>query len=324
MIANDLNSQLRREMYTEMVLVRKFEEKLIALAREKARVVGMQILAYGQEAVAVGVVKALNPNDVVVSNHRSHGHLLAKGADPSLLMAEIMGKATGVNKGKAGTLHLAVPEVHAILTSTIVGASPPLGVGSAFAQQYRNLPDITVVFFGDGAAAEGSVHEAMNLASLWKLPVLFVCENNCWAGAQCLMEHSCVEDIVRRADAYGMRGIAVDGNDVEAVYESALNMAAHCRGGKGPALIEARTYRMRGHGEHDPCHYMDQSELQKWGERCPIKILRTRLENEGIMTDKEFDAIETEQTAIIEEAVKFGDDSPFPRAEDALKDLWIE
>jgi pyruvate dehydrogenase E1 component alpha subunit len=324
MPADFLTSQVRREMYTKMVLIRKFEEKLIALAREKARVVGMQILAYGQEAVAVGVVKALNPDDVVVSNHRSHGHLLAKGADPKLLMAEIMGKATGVNKGKAGTLHLAVPEVNAILTSTIVGASPPLGVGSAFAQQYRNLPYITVVFFGDGAAAEGSVHEAMNLASLWKLPVLFVCENNCWAGAQCLMEHSCVEDIVRRADAYAMPGTAVDGNDVEAVYESARDMAAHCRSGKGPALIEARTYRMRGHGEHDPCYYMDQSEIQQWTERCPIKSFRNRLESDGVFTDEDFVSIDARQAAVVESAVKFGDDSPFPQAEDALRDLWIE
>jgi acetoin:2,6-dichlorophenolindophenol oxidoreductase subunit alpha len=323
MIVDGLTSQLRREMYTEMVLIRKFEEKLIALAREKERVVGMQILAYGQEAVAVGIVKALNKNDVIISNHRSHGHLLAKGADPKFLMAEIMCKTTGVNKGKAGTLHLAVPEVNAIMTSTVVGASPPLGVGSAFAQQYRNLPDITVVFFGDGAAAEGSVHEAMNLAALWKLPVLFVCENNCWAGAQCLMEHSCVEDIVRRADAYGMPGKAVDGNDVDAVFESARNMAAHCREGKGPAFIEACTYRMRGHGEHDPCHYMDPMELEKWAIKCPVKIFKNRLAAEGVLTSSDFAVIDADQAAIVEEAVKFGDDSPFPSAEDALSDLWI-
>jgi acetoin:2,6-dichlorophenolindophenol oxidoreductase subunit alpha len=323
MIADGLVSQLRREMYTTMVLIRKFEEKLIALAREKERVVGMQILAYGQEAVAVGIVKALNKNDVIISNHRSHGHLLAKGADPKLLMAEIMGKATGVNKGKAGTLHLAVPEVNAIMTSTVVGASPPLGIGSAFAQQYRNLSDITVVFFGDGAAAEGSVHEAMNLAALWKLPVLFVCENNCWAGAQCLMEHSCVEDIVRRADAYGMPGKAVDGNDVDAVFESARNMAAYCREGKGPAFIEACTYRMRGHGEHDPCHYMDPAEIEKWAIKCPVNIFKNRLAADSVLTASDFAVIDADQAAIVEEAVIFGDDSPFPLAEDALSDLWI-
>jgi acetoin:2,6-dichlorophenolindophenol oxidoreductase subunit alpha len=324
MQVDGLTSQIRREMYIDMVLIRKFEERLIALAREKARVVGMQILAYGQEAVAVGIMKGLAPNDVIISNHRSHGHLLAKGADPKLLMAEIMGKATGVNKGKAGTLHLAVPEVNALMTSTIVGASPLLGIGAAFAQQYRNLSDITVVFFGDGAAAEGSVHEAMNLAALWKLPVLFVCENNCWAGAQCLIEHSCVENIVRRADAYDMPGKAVDGNDVEAVFQLTRIFADHCREGKGPALIEALTYRMRGHGEHDPCHYMDQSEIQKWAERCPVQCFRNRLEEEGVLKTDDFLGIDSEQAAVVEAAVKFGDDSPFPLAEDAFKDLWIE
>jgi len=146
---------LKKAMYEEMVLIRRFEEKLIELSQEKGKLVGMQILAYGQEAVSVGIVKALEPDDVIVSNHRSHGHLLAKGANPKYLMAEIMGKATGVNKGKSGTLHMAVPEVNALMTTTIVGGGPPLAVGAAFAQQYRGTSNITVVFFGDGAAAEG-------------------------------------------------------------------------------------------------------------------------------------------------------------------------
>jgi acetoin:2,6-dichlorophenolindophenol oxidoreductase subunit alpha len=314
---------LMLKMYGDMVLIRQFEDKLVELAKETGRVVGMQILANGQEAVAAGIVNALDPDDVIVTNHRSHGHLLAKGADPKQLMAEIMGKATGVNKGKAGTLHLAVPEVNAIMTSTIVGASPPLGVGAAFAQQYLGLPLITTVFFGDGAAAEGSVHEAMNLASLWKLPVLFVCENNCWAGAQHLREHSCVEEIVRRADAYGMPGRSVDGNDVEAVYLAAFDLATHCRSGKGPAFLEAKTYRMRGHGEHDPCHYMDPVELTQWEGLCPLKIGRQRLEKHGVSTD-EREGVEKKAAIVVEEAVRFGDQSPYPQPEEALEDLWVE
>ncbi|MBN2032847.1 MAG: thiamine pyrophosphate-dependent dehydrogenase E1 component subunit alpha [Deltaproteobacteria bacterium] len=319
-----LNPELRRELYTKMVLIRKFEEKLIDLAREQARVIGMQILSVGQEAVAAGVVKALEPDDVIVSNHRSHGHLLAKGADPKQLMAEIMGKAGGVNKGKAGTLHLCVPEINAIMTSTVVGASPPLGVGAAFAQQYRRLPHITAVFFGDGAAAEGSVHEAMNLAALWKLPVLFVCENNAWAGAQCLKDHSCVEQIVKRAAGYDMPGEAVDGNDAEAVYRLSVKMVGHCRSGKGPALIEAVTYRMRGHGEHDHGHYMDKTVLAQWTERCPVRRLRERLAGEGILTAARCDSIDAETVALVESAVAFGDASPFPEPEAALEDLWIQ
>ncbi len=319
-----LSPSRRISMYEKMVLIRKFEECIIRLCREEGKVSGMQILAVGQEAVAVGVVEALEPADVLVSNHRSHGHLLARGAAPDTLMAEIMAKATGVNKGKAGTLHLTVPEVNAILTSTVVGAGPPLAVGAAFAQQYRQESHITVVFFGDGAAAEGSVHEAMNLAALWKLPVLFVCENNSWAGAQKLSHHSSVETIAQRASAYGMPGESVDGNDVESVYGLVRAMVSRCRGGEGPALIEAKTYRMRGHGERDRQLYVDKRELEYWSGRCPVKRYRKVLESEGLVSEQELDRIERETAAVVERAVQFGERSPYPAAEDALSDLWID
>jgi TPP-dependent pyruvate/acetoin dehydrogenase alpha subunit len=309
-------------MYEKMLLIRRFEERITDLAQEGGRVLGMQILATGQEAVAVGIVEALQPDDVIVSNHRSHGHLLAKGADPGPLMAEIMGKATGVSKGKSGTLHMAVPEVKALMTSTIVGAGPPLAVGAAFAQQYCGKSEITVVFFGDGAAAEGSVHEAMNLAALWKLPLLFVCENNCWAGAQSLAQHCSVGEIAGRSQGYGMPGHLVDGNDVEQVYHLAVSMAAHCRSGAGPALIEAKTYRMRGHGEHDRQHYVDRQELEAWAKRCPVKCLREKLLKESLATEDELLAIEQQGHARVDAAVAFGDASPFPLAEEALQDVW--
>lgn len=309
-------------MYEKMLLIRRFEERITDLAQEGGRVLGMQILATGQEAVAVGIVEALQPDDVIVSNHRSHGHLLAKGADPGALMAEIMGKATGVSKGKSGTLHMAVPEVNALMTSTVVGAGPPLAVGAAFAQQYRGNPEITVVFFGDGAAAEGSVHEAMNLAALWKLPLLFVCENNCWAGAQSLAQHCSVGEIAGRSQGYGMPGHLVDGNDVEQVYNLAVSMAAHCRSGAGPALIEAKTYRMRGHGEHDRQHYVDRQELEAWAKRCPVRCLREKLLKESLATEDELLAIEQQGQARVDAAVAFGDASPFPLAEEALQDVW--
>lgn len=311
-------------MYRKMVLIRKFEERIIDLGRKEGTVVGMQILAVGQEAVAVGVVDSLDPGDVLVSNHRSHGHLLARGADPDALMAEIMAKSTGVNKGKAGTLHLTVPEIHAILTSTVVGAGPPLAVGAAFAQQYRGEPTITVAFFGDGAAAEGSVHEAMNLAALWKLPVLFVCENNSWAGAQSVACHSSVEDLACRAAAYGMPGEPVDGNDVAEVHRLAAELASRCRGGGGPALIEAKTYRMRGHGEYDHQHYVDKRELELWSRRCPIRRQREKLLGEKIVSEEELERIEREASARVEKAVGFAEQSDYPSAEEALEDLWVE
>ncbi len=322
-MSKELNLQTRMKLFQDMAMIRKFEEKIAELARERGRVVGMQILALGQEAVAAGVVEAMQPEDVLISNHRSHGHLLAKGTDPGKLMAEIMGKSGGLNKGKAGTLHLADPEVNAILTSTIVGASPLLGMGTAFAQQYNGARDITVVFFGDGASAEGSVHEAMNMASLWSLPVLFVCENNCWAGAQKLNEHSCLQDISKRAAGYDMPGMSVNGNDVEAVFEASLEFIGHCRAGKGPALLEARTYRMRGHGEHDPGLYMDKMELEHWSEHCPLEMYRKKLVGGNRASSDELDALEKKCQELVEQAVRYGDESSYPPAEDALKDLWV-
>ena len=323
MDSHQLSVSLKKTMYEKMVLIRTFEEKLVELSQQKKRLPGMQILANGQEAAAVGIIEALRPDDVIVTNHRSHGHLLAKGAEPRYLMAEIMGKATGVNRGKSGTLHMAVPEVNALMTTTVVGAGAPLAVGAAFAQQYRNESNVTVVFFGDGAAAEGSVHEAMNLAALWKLPLIFVCENNCWAGAQGLYEHCSIGDIARRAVAYGMPGESVDGNDVEKLYTLASKMVARCRDAEGPAVIEAKTYRMRGHGEHDHQHYVDKKELQRWSQLCPLKRLRDKMLSDSLVTEAELQAIDNEMEARVNDAVKFADESPYPLPEEALEDLWV-
>jgi len=322
MVFQDIDARQGISMYKKMVLIRLFEEKLVELSQIERRLPGMQILANGQEAVAVGIAEALKPDDIIVSNHRNHGHLLARGADPGLLMAEIMGKATGFSKGKSGTLHMAVPEINVLMTSTVVGAGPPTAVGAAFALQYRNEPFITVAFFGDGAAAEGSVHEAMNLAALWKLPLLFVCENNCWAGAQRIGQHSSIGDLADRAKAYGMPGLVVDGNDVEEVYVCARRMASQCRNGKGPVLIEAKTYRMRGHGENDHQHYVDKKELEKWSGLCPIKRQREKLLDRGFISEPELDAIEKEMGERVRAALAFGDDSPYPTDAEALDDVW--
>jgi acetoin:2,6-dichlorophenolindophenol oxidoreductase subunit alpha len=324
MTENQMAPDFRIHLYASMILTRKFEEKITALSQEPNRMPGMQILATGQEAVATGIVSALEPADVIVSNHRSHGHLLARGADLNSLMAEIMAKAAGVNGGKAGTLHLAVPEVNALMTSTVVGAGPPLALGAAFAQQYRSARDITVVFFGDGAAAEGSVHEAMNLAGVWKLPLLFVCENNCWAGAQRPEAHCATRNISQRARGYDMPGRSVDGNDVEAVYRLGAEMAAHCRSGWGPAFIEAHTYRMRGHGEQDHQHYVDPGELEIWAARCPIRCYREKLRDEGVLDDARILAIDRDAEMRVAAAVAFADASSYPGAESALTDVFVQ
>ena len=313
----------KTDLYRTMVLIRVFEERIARLAAEGERVPGMQILANGQEAVAAGVVAAMREEDVCITNHRSHGHLLAKGADPGKLMAELMGRVDGVNRGKSGTLHLAVPEVNAPMTSTVVGAGPPLAVGAAFAQKYRGEDTLTVVFFGDGAAAEGSVHEAMNLAGVWKLPLLFVCENNCWAGAQAFAEHCSAGKIAHRAEGYGMEGRFVDGNDVEAVHDAAAELMAGIRGGGGPALLEVLTYRMRGHGERDRQHYVDPEELAGWAELCPVRCYGERLVQEGVLRQGERTAIRDEMEGRVEGAVTFAAMSPWPEPEEAMDDVWV-
>ncbi len=312
------------EMLRSMLLSRRFEEELTELCRIQGKIPGMMILCTGQEAVGSGVCAALAPEDVIISNHRSHNHLLAKGADPRALMAEIYGKRTGCNKGKSGTLHLAVPEVNAPCTTTVVGGGLPIAVGVAFAQQYRQEEAVTVCLFGDGAADEGSFHEALNLASLWSLPVIFVCENNLYAGAQRYEEHTKVQDMADRAVAYAMPGEVVDGNDVLAVFEATRRARDRALAGGGPSLIECKTYRCRGHGESDPQHYQPRDEIAAWQEKCPIPRLRDETLGRGLITAEELRKMEAEINAIVEDAVRFAEESPYPAPEEALEDVLVQ
>lgn len=311
------------EMLRTMLLTRKFEEKLTELCKIEGKIPGMMILCTGQEAVASGVCAALSPDDVIVSNHRSHGHLLAKGADPNALMAEIFGKRTGCNKGKSGTLHLAVPEINALCTTTVVGGGLPIAVGTAFAQKYRSEKNATVCFFGDGAADEGSFHEALNLAGLWDLPVIFVCENNVYAGAQRFEEHTRVKNVADRAAAYDMPGAIVDGNDAVAVYSAAAEARERAVLGRGPSLVECKTYRCRGHGESDHQVYQPAEEIARWVERCPIPKLCEVVIASGILSREDLDRLEIELMERVEEAVRYAEESPWPKPEEALDDLCV-
>lgn len=316
-----VSREKKLEMLRSMLLTRRFEETLTELCKVPGKIPGMMILCTGQEAVGSGVCAALQPEDVIISNHRSHSHLLAKGADPKSLMAEIYGKVTGCNKGKSGTLHLAVPEVNAPCTTTVVGGGLPIAVGVAFAQRYRGEKRVTVCLFGDGAADEGSFHEALNLASLWELPVLFVCENNLYAGAQRYEEHTRVRHIADRAAAYEMPGTVVDGNDATAVYLATLQARERALAGQGPTLIECKTYRCRGHGESDPQHYQPRDEIEAWKKRCPIPRLADELLAEGLITVSELEAMRSEVDGIVQDAVRFAEESPYPRPEEALEDV---
>lgn len=316
-----LTAEERREILRLMVLVRTFEDTLSDLVRDGRSVPGMQILSTGQEG-PVAALRALREDDILVTNHRSHAHLLARGADPKGLMAEIMGKATGVNGGKSGTLHLIVPEVNAFMTSTIVGAGPLLAVGAAFAQQYRDEDAITVVIFGDGAASEGSVHEAMNLAAVWQLPLLFICENNHWAGAQRLEVHCAGKSVAARGSGYGMPAETADGNDPDAVYEATARLASGVRNGVGPGLLEVVTYRMHGHGESDPQHYVDASELKTWARRDPIDLYTRRLTEEAVLSASEVEGLRAHALATVEAAVAYATESPEPAPEAGPEGLW--
>ncbi|MDY0039277.1 MAG: thiamine pyrophosphate-dependent dehydrogenase E1 component subunit alpha [Desulforhabdus sp.] len=311
------------EMLRSMILTRRFEDSLVELCKNEGKIPGMMILCTGQEAVGSGVCAALGAEDIIISNHRSHNHLIAKGANPRAVMAEIYGKSTGCNKGKSGTLHLAVPEVNAPCTTTVVGGGLPIAVGVAFSQQYKKERSVTVCFFGDGAADEGSFHESLNLASLWRLPVIFICENNLYAGAQRYEEHTRVEDIADRAIAYAMPGEVVDGNDVTAVYAATQRAKERALTGDGPSLIECKTYRCRGHGESDHQIYQPKDEIAAWQQKCPIPRLSDELLGTGVLTAEELSAMEAELEAVVQDAVRFAEESPYPDPKEALEDVFV-
>jgi pyruvate dehydrogenase E1 component alpha subunit len=311
------------EALRTMLLIRKFEERLEELSKEQGKLNGMMIVCTGQEAVAAGVGACLTQEDVIISNHRSHGHLIAKGAKPDLMMAEIFGKRTGYNKGKSGTLHIAAPEVNALCTTTVVGGGIPISVGTAFAAQYKNKDIVTICFFGNGASDEGSFHEALNLAALWDLPVIFVCENNIYSGAQRHEEHTKVKDIADRAAAYNMPSVIVDGNDVLGVYEATKRAKERCLAGSGPTLIECKTYRWGGHSTTDIQLYQPKEEIEQWKGKCPIQKLKLQLIQENSLTEEGWLKLESNVTEVVNQAVKFAEDSPFPDPAEALEDVYV-
>lgn len=317
-----ISENKKKEMLWTMILSRQFSDVLVDLCQIEGKIPGMMILSTGQEAVGSGVCAALTPDDVIITNHRSHHHLLAKGADPKAVMAEIFCRKTGCNKGKSGTLHLSVPEVNAPCTSTVVGASLPIAVGRAFAQQYRREKAVTVCFFGDGAADEGSFHEALNLAALWRLPVIFVCENNVYAGAQRYEEHTRVKDIAERARSYDMPGTVVDGNDALAVYRAAVEARHRALNGEGPTLMECKTYRLRGHGESDPQHYQPPDEIRAWQEKNPITRLEKALIESNVITGADRREMSARAEKTVAEAVRFAEQSPFPAPHESLEDVY--
>jgi pyruvate dehydrogenase E1 component alpha subunit len=305
------------DYYRTMLLIRKFEEKVIELVNGN-EISGVTHESIGQEAVAVGVCAGLDPDDVITSTHRGHGHVLAKGADPSRMMAELFARSTGLNKGRGGSMHVADVGLGIYGANGIVGAGAPIALGAALASQYQETHRVAVSFFGDGGVNQGVVLESMNLAALWKLPVIFLCENNGYA-VTLAADDAIAGTITGRAEAFNMPGITVDGMDVEAVAQAARSAIERARSGNGPTFLECRTYRYQGHntGEHLlRLSYRTEAEIEQWRQRDPIIQSGRRLSS----ADRE--QIEGEVTATIERAVEFARSSPRPEPSEALDYMY--
>jgi len=312
-----LSDDRLRELFREMLLIRRFEEKVEERFRA-GELPGFLHVAIGQEAVASGVMAGLEPDDTIMSTHRAHGHTLAKGTHPNAIMAELYGKKEGCSGGYGGSMHLYDLEHGMLGANAVVGGGLPQVTGTALAYQFRKEDKVAVAFFGDGATNTGVFHEALNLAQLWKVPALFVLEMNGWAESTPMSQHLPITDLSQRAVAFGMHSLDVDGQDVEAVFVATKEAREYAASGNGPVFLNVRTYRLVGHYIGDPQVYREKEELEELREtKDPIELLRARLE----LSDDEFEQLDTEVTAIVEESVAFAKAGTDPAPEDALK--WV-
>lgn len=316
-------SQDRVALLRGMLVIRLFEEAVQRQLRA-GLIPGSVHLSIGHEAAIVGACAALEPDDYVIGTHRSHGHPIAKGADLGPLMAELMGRVDGVCKGKGGSMHLTDHSVGVMGESGIVGGGLPLATGAGLSAKVLGNGRVTLCFFGDGASNEGTFHESLNMAAIWKLPVVYLCENNLYGATTPACNVVSVEDIADRAAGYGIEGHVVDGQDAEAVYEVVRRAVGLARRGEGPSLIEAKTYRFGEHAEGliIPVAYRDEDEVAAWRRRDPVEMLRGRLVDEGEITGEEFDAMRSDVEARVATAVDFAKQSPHPEPEAAFEGLY--
>jgi pyruvate dehydrogenase E1 component alpha subunit len=306
------------DVLRDMLLIRRFEEKVEERFRA-GELPGFLHVAIGQEGCAVGVCRALEDGDVIASTHRAHGHTLAKGTHPNELMAELYGKAEGCSRGYGGSMHLYDVERGNLGANAVVGGGLPQITGAALAFQMRGEPRVALAFFGDGATNIGTFHEAMNLAQLWKVPAVFVLEDNKWAESTPESQHSPIRDLSDRAKAFGMKTLKADGQDVEAVYRTARKALELARGGEGPVFVHLDTIRFSGHYIGDPQVYRDRDEARRLREtHDPIELLRAKLE----VSDEDFAALDAEVTEIVEASVEFAKNGTDPAPEDALKNVY--
>ncbi len=315
--------ETQKEMLRQMIRIRRFEEKLAQLFK-RGQLPGFVHLYLGEEAVAVGACSALRPDDRITSTHRGHGHLIAKGATVDKMMAELFGRTDGYCRGKGGSMHIVSFDLGIMGTNGIVGGGIPIGTGAAWGDKQLGRDSVTIVFFGDGASNQGTFFESMNLAAIWKLPVIFICENNGYS-EWTPTEKLTAGRIADRGTPMGIPGVQVDGNDVEAVHRATAEAVARARAGEGPSVIEARTYRWHGHNEGEEAfagNYRPKEEQEEWRAREPIAPFAEKLIADGVIDRAEWEAIDAEETEAVEHAVRFAENSPFPDPEEALEHLF--
>jgi acetoin:2,6-dichlorophenolindophenol oxidoreductase subunit alpha len=311
------------DLLRRMILIRRFEERAARL-RAAGLIPGFLHPYIGQEAVAAGVCAALGPEDVLTSTHRGHGHMLARGADPGRMYAELFARIDGCNKGKGGSLHMIDADLGFLGANGIVGGGIPLATGAALQLKRRGTRGVAVSFFGDGATNEGSFHEALNLAALWKLPALFVCENNLYGEFTRQDQHQVIKNVADRAAAYGMPGVVIDGNDVLAVREAAFEAADRARRGGGPTLIEAKTYRHRGHFEGDMARYRPADEVEHWMARDPISSFTAAVRERFSVTAEDVEAVRAAVEERLDQGVSWAEGRPHPRPENGLDHVYVD
>lgn len=309
-------------IFQKMNEIRKFEEKALSLF-EQNKLRGSVHLYIGQEACAAAVCSNLQDTDYITSTHRGHGHCIAKGADLGKAMAELMGKATGYCKGKGGSMHIADFTKGNLGANAIVGGGIPIAVGAALASKMKKEERVTVAFFGDGASNQGTFHESINLASVWKLPVIFICENNEFAISVPVKQSTSVKDIAVRAKGYNIPGYIADGMDILDIDQKMKKALEHVKKGRGPVLIEVKTYRWIGHWTGDPQVYRTKQEVEEWKKKCPIKKLKKYMIDNSIASEEELEKIEKDAVEAVEKAARFALESPEPDCEKVLEDVYV-
>ena len=313
-----MSKEQAARLYGDMYKIRRFEEEVFEFYKN-GQMAGLAHLYIGEEAVAVGACAAIEERDYIGSTHRGHGHLVARGADLKKMMAEILGKETGYSKGKGGSMHIMAMDLGILGANGIVGGGIPTATGAAYSAKYRGTDQVTLCFFGDGAANEGTFHECINMAAAWDLPIIYIIENNLYGITVDTRRVTKEHDLAKRAIGYGIPGYTINGNDVELVKETVAKAVQDAREGKGPSIVECKTYRHHGHNGADNCAYRPAGELEEWKKKDPLLVFNER----GYLSEEEIREIEEKVDAEIEEACDFAAQSPYPAASELMDDVFF-